>query len=58
MGGPSGAFKTRPIKTAASKRKRVKAQKRRLLAGGLDEAVVENMTIKEIREGLKELPVK
>lgn len=58
MGGPSGAFKNRPIKTAAIKRKRIKAQKKRLLAGGLDEAVVENMTIKEVREGLKKVPVK
>jgi hypothetical protein len=58
MGGPNGAFKSRPIKKAASKRKRVKSQKKRLLAGGLDEAVVENMTIKEVREGLKDVPAK
>ena len=58
MGGPSGAFRTRPKKNAANRRRRVNSQKKRLLAGGLDEAVVENMTIKEIREGLKEVPAK
>lgn len=55
MGGPSGAFKSRPIKKAASRRKRVNSQKKRLLAGGFDAAVVENMTIKEVREGLKKV---
>jgi hypothetical protein len=58
MGGPSGAFRTRSKKTAANRRRRVNSQKKRLLAGGLDEAVVEKMTIKEIREALKEVPAK
>ena len=58
MGGPSGTFNARPKKSASDRRKRVKAQKKRLLASGIDEAVVENMTIKEIREGLKEISPK
>ena len=58
MGGPSGAFKTRPKKSAASRRKRVSSQKKRLLASGLDATFVEKMTIKEVREALKEIPTK
>lgn len=58
MGGPKEVFKTRPKKSPAKKRQKVKAQKRRLVAGGLDEAAVEKMTNKEVREALKEVQKK
>ncbi len=58
MGGPKEVFRTRPKKSAGKKRQKVKAQKKKLLAGGLDEAVVEKMTNKEVREALKEVQKK
>ena len=54
MGGPKKSFRNRPKKSAAKKRQKVKSQKRKLLAGGLDEAVVEKMTNKEVREAQKD----
>ena len=43
----------RPKKKGAVRRKRLKDQRRRLVALGLDEAAVAKMTTKEIRDLLK-----
>ncbi len=44
---------TRPIKGEAAKRRRVKVQRARLVALGVDEAVVAKMESKTVREMLK-----
>lgn len=45
--------KVRPKKAPGAKRKRVKAQKRRLVALGVSEEKLRHMTPKDIRDALK-----
>lgn len=45
--------KVRPKKAAGAKRKRIKAQKRRLMEMGVSEERLKHMTPKDIRELLK-----
>lgn len=45
----------RPVKSAGKRRQRVKAQKKRLVAGGMDPAKVAKLGVKETREALKRL---
>lgn len=45
--------KVRPKKAAGAKRKRLKAQKRRLISLGVSEEKLKHMTPKDIRETLK-----
>ena len=40
---------TRPVKGACDRRRRVKTQRARLVALGMDEAVVKKLNIKEVR---------
>lgn len=44
---------TRPVKTGAARAKRMRQQKARLIALGADEAVVEKLNVKEVREMLR-----
>ena len=46
--------KVRPRKTGAAKRRRCLVQRRRLVALGMDEAVVAKLPIDQLREKLKE----
>ena len=46
--------KVRPRKTGAAKRRRCLVQRRRLIALGMDETVVEKMPIDQLRAKLKE----
>lgn len=55
MGKPRQKFRERPKKLGAKKRQKVKAQKKRLVQEGMDEAKVAKMTDKEAREGLKKI---
>jgi hypothetical protein len=50
-------FNTRPVKSAGKRRQRIKMQKRRLVAAGMDTKAVAKLTIKQIRESLKRLKV-
>ena len=47
------APRTRPIKSEGERARRVKVQKKRLVALGADAAVVEKMNNKQIRDALK-----
>ncbi len=47
------APRTRPIKSESERARRVKTQKKRLVALGADAAVVEKMNNKQIRDALK-----
>jgi len=49
----SQKFKLRPVKSAGRRRQRVKAQKKRLLAAGMDPKVVERFNVHETRQALK-----
>jgi hypothetical protein len=53
MGKPRTKFRERPKKLGAKKNQRVKCQKRRLVAAGMDETVVKKLTDKEARLSLK-----
>ena len=44
---------TRPVKTGSAKTQRRSVQKKRLLGLGVDEAMVNKMNIREIRDMLK-----
>ncbi|MBP5301057.1 MAG: hypothetical protein J6Y80_06595 [Victivallales bacterium] len=46
--------KVRPRKTGAAKRRRCLVQRRRLIALGMDAAVVEKMPVDQLRAKLKE----
>ena len=58
MSVPRVKFRERPKKTGAKKNIRVKAQKKRLVAAGLDEKSVNKLTTGEIRAGLKKVAKK
>ena len=47
---PRKNYRTRPKKTGAKKRQRVKAQKKRLVDAGVEEARLKGLNIVEIRE--------
>ena len=51
-------FTYRPIKSAGKRRQRIKVQKKRLLAAGMDPGVIRRMTTKDIREALKQVACK
>ena len=55
MGVPHLKFKTRPKKKGARKNRRILEQKKRLIAAGLDKESVNKMTVREIRDNLKEV---
>lgn len=48
-------FTGRPKKTGARKRQRVKAQKKRLIAGGMKADVVKKLGVKQTRDACKEI---
>lgn len=50
---PRKNYRSRPVKSGAKKKQKVKSQKKRLLAMGEDQAKVEKMTPVEAREALK-----
>jgi hypothetical protein len=52
---PRKKFRTRPKKKGAKKRQRIKSQKKRLVAAGVDEDVVFHMTDAQIRKKLQEV---
>ncbi len=58
MAGPRRKFRERPKKLGAKKTVKVKDQKRRLVAGGIDEAKVAKLSPKETREALKTVKTK
>ena len=49
---PRKKFRTRPKKSGAKKKQRIKSQKKRLTAAGVDENVVSSMTEGQIRRKL------
>lgn len=53
MAAPRKKYKQRPKKRGAAKKNRVKTQKKRLVAAGFDEKILDKMTLSEIREALK-----
>ena len=55
---PRKNYRTRPKKSGAKKRQRITAQKKRLLAAGIDEEAVKHMTSVAIRNKMKELAKK
>jgi len=48
-------FKSRPVKSARMRRQRIKAQKKRLLASGMEPALVVKMDAYETRQAIKEI---
>ncbi len=48
-------FEGRPVKSAGKKRQRIKEQKKRLLAVGMDKKTVEKLNVKETRDALKRI---
>lgn len=48
-------FSRYPLKSAGKRRQRVKAQKKRLVAGGMNPAAVAKLNVRETREALKTL---
>lgn len=44
---------TRPVKSASARDQRTRQQKARLVALGMDPAVVQNLNVKEVREKLR-----
>jgi hypothetical protein len=50
---PRKNYRTRPKKSGAKKRQRIKSQKKRLTDAGIDAEVVRRLTDAEIREQLK-----
>jgi hypothetical protein len=55
MVGPRRKFRQRPKKVGAKKNTRIKAQKARLLASGMDEAKVKKLNLLETRNALKKI---
>ncbi|MGB2630892.1 MAG: hypothetical protein WBD24_02925 [Candidatus Omnitrophota bacterium] len=52
---PRKNFRTRPKKSGSKKRYRIKTQKKRLVAAGLDEEYVRRLTEREIRDKLQKV---
>ncbi|MDD4956423.1 MAG: hypothetical protein PHH49_01710 [Candidatus Omnitrophica bacterium] len=50
---PRKNYRTRPKKTGAKKRQRIKAQKKRLVASGMEEKKLKKLNVVEIRDLIK-----
>lgn len=55
MASPAQTFGERPKKTGARKRAKIKAQKRRLIASGMNKELVEKMDGVQARNQLKNI---
>ncbi len=58
MPGPRKKYRDRPQKVGAKKKQRIKAQRKRLLAAGLEAGHVDKLTGARIREELKKISKK
>jgi len=58
MPGPRKKYRQRPKKVGAKKKQRIKAQRKRLLAAGLEEEYVDKLTDAQVREKLKKISKK
>jgi len=50
---PRKNYRMRPVKSGAKRRQKILSQKKRLEAAGHDRAVIDKMTVVEIRDSLK-----
>lgn len=55
MGAPRKKFRERPKITGARKKQKVKAQKKRLMAAGMEEKQISKLTDKEVRQEHKKI---